>query len=118
MSKTTLLIVAAAAGLALAGCDNNNSGSSQANNPQAPSNFVSFVGQQVQTQPAFGDAQPASTASLGNLGLDDATAFANVNFGTGDAVPAGTYQASVACTQAGKTGCDPTVSSDPNSTLN
>ncbi len=115
-----LWTVAVLAGLALAGCGDHH-GTPAASTPPgntSPTDFASFVKQQLQTQPAFGTA-PAVTSSLtDDLGLGEATAFAGVTFGTGDALPAGTNQAAVDCTQAGKTACNPAVSADLNSTLN
>jgi hypothetical protein len=84
----------------------------------APSDFVQFVDQQIGSEPAFGSAPAATTSLTTDLALGTAGAFAATPFGTGDAVPTGTYQASVACTAAGKTACNPGVSADLNSTLN
>jgi hypothetical protein len=84
----------------------------------SPTDFANFVNQQVKMQPAFG-AIAASTASLtGDLGLEGTNPFASVSFGQGDALPAGTYQAVVACSEAGNSACNPTISADLNSTLN
>jgi hypothetical protein len=82
-----------------------------------PADFVQFVSQEVGSHPAFGIA-PAMTTTLGDFELGTANAFASVSFGTPDALPAGTYQASVACAAAGTTACNPLVSADLNSTLN
>jgi hypothetical protein len=98
----------------------SGSGSSAPNSAGPPTDFVAFVNQQilVQTQPAFGTA-PAATSSLTtDLALGTANAFIVESFGAGSALPPGTYQASVACTAAGMTACNPTLSVDLNSTLN
>jgi hypothetical protein len=84
----------------------------------APTDFTSFVNQQLQQQ-SGSSAAPESTGSLTtDLSLGSATAFSGVNFGKGDSLPAGTNQAVVACTQAGQAACNPSVSSDLNSNLN
>ena len=126
MNKATFML-GAILGLALAGCDGHGNHAAAAVTPPAPSppvnpgstDFTSFVTAQVQTQPAFGTAEPMPSSMLTtNLGLDDASVYAKVMFGTGDALPAGTYQGSVACMQAGSAACNPAISTDPNSTLN
>lgn len=122
--KHTLWALVAVAGVALVGCGgggNNtavSSASSSSSSTATMTDFTQFVNQQVQTQPAFGAASAAATTSFDNLSLGDASAFAGVKFGTGDALPAGTFQASVACAQAGVMACNPAVSADLNSTLN
>jgi hypothetical protein len=117
MDSKRLWTFAAVSGLALSGCGGHHSAPAASIAPP-PTDFASFVSEQVQMQPPFGTA-PAVTDSLGSdQRLGDATAFASVSFGAGDAVPAGTLQAAAACTQAGKTACDPGTSADLNSTLN
>jgi hypothetical protein len=112
-----LWTVAVSAGLAVSSCGGGH-GTPTTSNGGAPSDFAEFVNQQVQSQPAFGTT-PAATGSLtGDLGLDNATAFGSVAFGGGDALPSGTNQASVACTQAGYAACNPATSADLNSNLN
>jgi hypothetical protein len=106
--------VAVLVGLALAGCG----GDRTAATASMPTDFASFVNQQVKTQPAFG-ATAASTVSLtGDLALEGSSPFASVSFGKGDALPAGTYQAVVGCSEAGDTACNPAVSADLNSPVN
>ncbi|HTV79206.1 MAG TPA: hypothetical protein VMF03_13175 [Steroidobacteraceae bacterium] len=84
----------------------------------APSDFIQFVDQQIGTSPALGSAPAATTSLNADLGLGTANAFASTPYGTGDAVPAGTFRASTACTQAGTTACNPATSADLNSNLN
>jgi hypothetical protein len=122
-----------AVGLALAACghgDDNtttstsgsgssgtgSSAPSSSPSSTAPTDFVDFVYQQIGTEPAFGSAPASTTALTSDLELGNA--FSQTTFGSGDALPATTYQASVACTQAGKTACNPAVSADLNSNLN
>ena|SRR5665213_2971786 len=116
-----LWTMVAVAGLALIGCSSSHHHSPAASTPPgntAPTDFAAFVNQQLPMQPAFGST-PAATGSLTNdLGLGDASVFSSASFGSGDALPAGTNQAAVACTQAGKAACDPATSADLNSTLN
>ena len=128
--KTTLWTLMALGGLTLTACGHDhstasmppatppgNSGpGSSAPGSSAPTDFVGFVDQQLGTQPAFG-IEPAVATSL-TTDLGTASSFSGTSFGSGDALPAGTNQASVACTQAGKTACNPAVSVDLNSTLN
>lgn len=84
-----------------------------------PTDFASFVSQQLtQPQPAFGSAPAATDGLTTDLALGSASAFASVSFGAGDALPAGDFAAATACAQAGKTACDPATSADLNSTLN
>lgn len=118
--------VAAAVGLAVAGCghDHNSGSSSIPSTPStptgnaAPTDFESFVQQQIQQQPGLGTA-PAVTDSLTpNQGLGDANAFAGVAFPSGDALPAATYRGASACTSAGMAACSPGTSADLNSALN
>jgi hypothetical protein len=113
-------------GLVACGGGDNNSGTASggsgsgsggsAPSGAAPTDFVDFVYQQIGTAPAFGTA-PAVTTSL-TSDLELGNAFSQATFGSGDALPAGTYQASVACTAAGTTACNPGVSADLNSNLN
>lgn len=103
MNKRLLMLTAASA-LAVAACSNNHNGSGS-NNSGTPTNFTSYVGGAVGTQPA--DATPIQTGSLGNLGTDNTQAFANVQFTGGDTIPAGTYSAAAACASAGTTACSP-----------
>jgi hypothetical protein len=99
-----LLMLAAASTLVVAACgDNNNNGGGA--NSSMPTNFTSFVNGAVGTQPA--DAKPVQTGSLGNLGLDNTQAFANVQFTGGDTIPAGVYSAAAACANAGASACSP-----------
>ena len=126
----TLLWTSMCVGLAvLAACghgDNNTSSTSSgtgssgsgssAPSSSAPTDFVDFIYQQIGTAPAFGTA-PASTTGL-TSDLELGSAFSQVNFGSRDALPSGTFQASVACTQAGTTACNPGVSADLNSSVN
>lgn len=87
--------------------------------PSPPTDFAAFVNQQVQTAPSLSDSTPADTSVLTNhLVPGDPAAFAGVTFGSGDALPSGTNQASVACAQAGQAACNASVSADPNSGLN
>lgn len=136
--KIALWSIMAATGLTLAGCSNNDNGppvsttssgngssstaptSSAPNSSGAPTDFVAFVNQQilVQSQPPFGTAPAATTSLTTDLALGSADAFLIYNFGAGDALPPGTYQASVACAQLGTAACNPAVSADLNSTLN
>jgi hypothetical protein len=129
--KIALWTAVAAVALALTACShsNNNTAStttgmstgsgtgSSAPTAAAPTDFVSFVYQQIASEPAFGSAPAATTALTTDLELGNAEAFAGTTFGSGDALPPGTFQASVACAQAGPA-CNPTVSADLNSTLN
>jgi hypothetical protein len=125
--KIALWATMATVGLALAACghDNNNTASTSTGNsppatgPVAPpsTDFVAFVSQQVPQQPGFGTVPAPTTSFSTNLALDTANAFATTSFGSGDALPKGTNQASVSCTQAGTTACNPAVSADLNSTL-
>ena len=101
MNKRLLMLTAASA-LALAACGDNNGGGMSSS---MPTDFLSFVNSQVATQPA--DATPVQTGSLGNLGLDNTQAFANVQFTGGDTIPAGVYSAAAACTSLGASKCDP-----------
>lgn len=123
MNKATLILVSTAA-LMLVGCGGNDKHAAAVPPPPppvntAPTDFTSFVTQQVQAQPAFGTADPMPPGTLTtNLGLDDPTVYATVTFGAGDALPGGTYQGSVACIQAGSTACNPAISADLNSKLN
>lgn len=110
------------AGLVVSGCSSNHSTPVGSTTPsggsEPPTDFAAFVNQQVQTRPAFGSTPAVTSVLTTDLGLGDATAFASVTFGSGDALPTGTNQASVACTQAGKTACNPASSADLNSNLN
>jgi hypothetical protein len=128
--KIALWTTMAAIGLtALAACghgDNNTASPPTGNMPPgnsgpigpSPSDFVAFVNAQVLTQPGFGSSAPTATATLTtDFALGTAGAF-TYTFSAGDALPAGTNQASVACTQAGMSKCNPTISADLNSTLN
>jgi hypothetical protein len=127
--KIALWATMAAVGLALVACghDNNNtaststgnSGSSGSSGSSAPpsTDFVAFVSQQVPQTPGFGTTPAPTTSFSTNLALDTANAFATTSFGSGDALPKGTNQASVSCTQVGTTACNPAVSADLNSTL-
>jgi hypothetical protein len=118
--KNPIGIAIAMAGMALGGCGSHHS-SPAASTPSgntAPTDFAQFVNQQVAMQPSFG-TEPVSTASLSSdTALGNPQAFGTASFGTGDALPAGTSQASVACTQAGTTACNPALSADLNSNLN
>jgi hypothetical protein len=132
--KIALWTTVTAAALALGACSHSNNGasttgmstgpgsgtgtgSSAPTTAAAPTDFVGFVEQQITTEPAFGSA-PAVTSSLTtDLALGEAKTFAPGLFNSGDALPPGTFQASVACAAAGAA-CTPTVSADLNSTLN
>jgi hypothetical protein len=139
--KIALFTVMAAVGLTLAACGGSDNGppasstsggssssggsgsgstsSGPNSNSSAPTDFVAFVNEQtlVTTQPAFGSA-PAATAGLTtDLALGNNQAFIVNQFGTGSALPAKTNSAAAACTAAGATACNPTVSADLNSTL-
>lgn len=124
-SKGRWTMAAATLGLILMGCSSNHSTAtgSTPSNPTGPSNsaptdFASFVNQQVIEEPAFGTTPAVTTSLTTDLALGNATAFSGVSFGKGDALPAGTFQAATACTAAGVMVCNPTVSADPNSNLN
>jgi hypothetical protein len=122
----------AAMGLTLAACGGSgnsvptsgststgSSGGTTSSGPfgPSPSDFLAFVNQQVLTAPAYGSSAPTATSTLTtDFALDMPAAF-TYTFNAGDALPAGTYQASVACTQAGTKACNPGVSADLNSTL-
>lgn len=95
-----------------------SSSPSSAPSSTAPSDFSQFVDQQLGTSPAFGSAPEATTSLNTDLQLGTANAFAATNFGAGDTLMTGTYSAAAACTAAGKTACNPSVSADLNSTLN
>jgi hypothetical protein len=138
--KIALFTVMAAVGLTLAACGGSDNGppvsstggssssggsgsgstsSGPNSNSSAPTDFVAFVNEQTLagTQPAFGSA-PAATAGLTtDLALGNNQAFIVNQFGTGNALPAKTNSAAAACTAAGATACNPTVSDDLNSTL-
>ena len=128
MRSAIAMIVAVAVVSALCGCGGGHSPAAATNPPPTggppppagpPTDFASFVTQQLtQPQPAFGTAPAATDSLTTDLGLGSATAFASVIFGAGDALPAGDFQAATACSQAGKTACDPGTSADLNSTLN
>jgi hypothetical protein len=79
---------------------------------------MSFVNQQLDMQPPMGATPAATDALAGDLALDDPGAWASVAFGAGDALPDGTDQAAVECTQDGARTCDPARSADLNSGLN
>jgi hypothetical protein len=129
--KIALWTLIGAVGLALTGCGggNDNSGSmsgtgtsggGSGSGPIGPSSsdFVAFVNNQVLTQPAFGSSAPTATTTLTtDFALGQAGAFSYI-FNAGDLLPTGTYQASVACTQAGLTKCNPAISADLNSSVN
>jgi len=129
--KIALWTILGTVGLALAGCGgggNDNSasmsgtgtGGGSGTGPIGPSasDFVAFVNNQVLTQPAFGSSAPTATSTLTtDFALGQAGAFSYI-FNAGDMLPAGTYQASVACTQAGLTKCNPAISVDLNSSVN
>ena len=111
----------AVGGIALAGCGSNHGPGPVPTSPasSAPTDFIGFVNSAVETQPAFDAATPIPTTSLTqDQQLGNPRADAGLNFGTGNALPAGTNQASVDCTQAGETACNPSVSADLNSALN
>ena len=115
--------VAAAVGLAVAGCGGGkHPGAPSGSSPPptgntSPTDFESFVQQAVQQPAAFGVAPVGTDALTQDQGLGDAKAFAGVTFPVGDALPAGTYQGATACTQAGASACSPGTSADLNSTL-
>jgi len=127
--KIKLCTLVAGVGLALvaacnSGHNNNQAGStttgasgSSAPPSSAPTDFVDFVYQQIGTEPAFGGSAPASTAAL-TSDLELNNGFSQAPFSSGNALPATTYSAAVACTQAGTTACNPAVSDDLNSSLN
>lgn len=118
MNKAALTVVAAL-GAALAGCGGHGYGTATAPPAaQTPADFTAFVTQQVQSQPAFGTDPVATDTLTSNLGIDNAVAYGTLSFGSGDSLPAGTFQAFVACMQAGTSACQPTVSADLNSQLN
>ncbi len=114
-----LWMAVVSAGLALSGCGGDH-GTPTGSTPGGvrAHRFGGFVNQQVQTQPAFGTAAAATSSLTTDLGLGNADAFGSVAFGTGDALPIGTNQASVACSQVGKAACNPSSSADLNSNLN
>jgi hypothetical protein len=125
--KAALWTVMALGGLTLVACSSSKNGASStgslstgssapASSSSAPTDFVDFVYQQIVTEPAFGSA-PAATTAL-TTDLEPGNAFTQATFGSGSALPAGTFQASVACTQAGTAACNPGVSADLNSNLN
>jgi len=124
MNRNALWTVAAATSLALIGCGGNHSSPPAASTPaptsSPPTDFTSFVNQQLQLQPQPGSSvAPESTSALTtDLSLGSATAFSGVTFGKGDSLPAGTNEAVVACSQAGQMACNPGVSADLNSNLN
>jgi hypothetical protein len=137
--KIALFTAMAAVGLTLAACGGSDNGppvsstsggssssggsgstsSAPNSNSSAPTDFVAFVNSQLLAgaPPAYGTAPAATTGLTTDLALDNAQGFIVYQFGTGDALPPGTNQASVACTQAGATHCNPSVSTDLNSTL-
>jgi hypothetical protein len=128
MKSAIVMIVAVALGGALCGCGGSSQSPPAAANPPPtggspppagpPTDFAMFVTQQV-NQPNVSNGMPVATSGLTtNLQLDNANAFSSVSFGTGDALPAGVNQASVACGQAGKSACNPAASADLNSMLN
>lgn len=100
-----LLMLTAASTLVLAACGNNNGAGANGGNSSMPTDFTSYVTGTVGTQPA--DATPIQTGSLGNLGLDNTQAFANVQFTGGDTIPTGVYSAAAACASAGSAACSP-----------
>ena len=125
--KIAFWTVLALGGLTLVACSSSKNGASStgsvssgssapASSSSAPTDFVNFVDQQIGTEPAFGSAPAATTALTTDLELGNA--FGAATFNSGNALPAGTFQASVACTQAGTTACNPGVSADLNSNLN
>ncbi len=123
--KIALWTTVAAVGLGLAACGNdNNTGSmsSTGSTPppppiaEVPTDFVGFVNQQLVTAPAFGVAPDVTSSITMDFALGNANAFGS--YTGGDALPAGTYQASVDCAQVGPSKCNPQVSADLNSTLN
>ncbi|HEX3835563.1 MAG TPA: hypothetical protein VHW25_01255 [Steroidobacteraceae bacterium] len=131
--KIALWTTMAAMGLTLAACGGSDNGPPTSGNtstgssgggttnsgPSGPSSsdFLAFVNNQVMTQPAYGSSAPTATTTLTtDFALDTPGAFSYI-FNAGDALPAGTYQASVACTQVGLKACNPMVSADLNSTL-
>ncbi len=125
--KIALLATMTAIGLGLVACGSSDKPSSSTpptggGSPPANSgpatDFVASVQALVGAQPPFGTTPADTSALTTNLALGSAGTFSSTSFGSGDALPAGTNQASVACTQAGKTSCDPTTSADLNSTLN
>ena len=93
-------------------------GSSAPTSSEAPTDFVGFVEQQLTTLPAFGSAPAVTTSLTTDLALGDAGIFSEGLFSAGDALPPATFQASVACNDAGAMKCNPAVSADLNSTLN
>jgi predicted small lipoprotein YifL len=112
-----LCLALAVGGLTLAGCGNNRGPLATTPASSTPTDFTSFVSSQLQTHPQFG-ATPTPTTTLSqDQQLGNPGAYAGLNFAGGDALPAGTNQASVACAQAGKTACNPGVSADLNSDL-
>jgi hypothetical protein len=130
--KIALWTTVATVALALTACGSNHdnssasttgmstgsgSGSSAPATSEAPTDFVSFTYLQIGSEPAFGSAPAATTALNTNLELGNADAYGATSFGSGDTLPATTFQASVACAAAGAA-CTPTVSADLNSTLN
>jgi hypothetical protein len=129
--KIALWTMIGAVGLALVGCggggDNStamsgtgSSGGGSGSGPIGPSSsdFVAFVNNQVLMQPAFGSSAPTATSTLTtDFALGEAGVFSYI-FTAGDTLPTGTYQASVACTQAGLTKCNPGISADLNSSVN
>jgi hypothetical protein len=112
-----LCISLAFGGLTLAGCGNNHGPVATTPASSTPTDFTSFVSSQLQTQPQFGATPVPTTTLTEDQQLGNPGAYAGQNFGSGDALPAGTNQASVACAQAGKTACNPSVSADLNSAL-
>jgi hypothetical protein len=125
--KAALWTVMALGGLTLVACSSSKNGASStgslstgssapASSSSAPTDFVDFVYQQIGTEPAFGSAPAATTALTTDLELGNA--FGAASFSSGSALPAGTFQASVACAQAGTAACNPGVSADLNSNLN
>lgn len=129
MRSAIVMIVAVALGGALGGCGGSTQSPAQAANPPPtggppppagpPTDFATYVNQQVNYPNLSIASAPVATSGLTtDLQLDSGNAFSSVFFGSGDALPAGVNQASVACGQAGKAACDPSASADLNSTLN
>jgi hypothetical protein len=123
--KIALWTTVAAVGLGLAACgngDNTGSMSSTSSTPppppvaEVPTDFVGFVNQQIVSEPAFGVAPDVTSSITMDFALGNASVFGS--YTGGDVLPMGTFQASVACTQAGPAKCNPQVSADLNSTLN
>lgn len=110
--NTQRWIMAALAGVALAGC--GSSGHESASNgggasPPVPTpaalDFTQFVTSQVGTPPT--NNAPVATDNFANLNLNSTTAFVSVAFSGGDALPTGTYSAAAECATLGTKQCNP-----------